>query len=114
MILDSTLTSSLSLPVLTGIQAHVPSRAMNKHLLIGVVLITCAFVTGAAAQTQDISGGARMIFGKHENPIASRQDDQLAKGGRVTSAASESSDKVDDAIALGNAARDRTPPDLES
>ncbi|HEX3249201.1 MAG TPA: tetratricopeptide repeat protein, partial [Pyrinomonadaceae bacterium] len=32
----------------------------------------------------------------------------------MQSDASEPSDKVDDAIALGNAARDRNPPDLES
>jgi Flp pilus assembly protein TadD len=66
------------------------------------------------AQTQDISGGARLIFGKPENPSASHQDEQKAKGGRVVSDTSESTDKVDDAIALGNAARDRQPPDLES
>ena len=87
---------------------------MTKHLLIRAVVISLLIVTGATAQTPDISGGARLIFGKPENP-SSRQDEQLAaKGGRVASAASESSDKVDDAIALGNAARDRKPPDLES
>jgi cytochrome c-type biogenesis protein CcmH/NrfG len=87
---------------------------MSKHLFIGAVLLICAFVTPAMAQTQDISGGARMIFGKPENPTSARQDELAAKGGRVPSTASESSDKVDDAIALGNAARDRKPPDLES
>lgn len=57
------------------------------------------------AAQQDITGGARLIFGtRPANPSAKARS-------RGTTA---NNDQVDDALALGNAARDRNPPDLDS
>jgi len=60
----------------------------------------------------DISGGAALIFNRPENPTPRDRAEATAKTQR--SARDETSDKVEDAIALGNAARDRQPPDFES
>ena len=59
---------------------------------------------------QDITGGAALIFKRPENPTTKARDDATA----VRSATVDTSDQVEDAIALGNAARDRKPPDFES
>ena len=60
----------------------------------------------------DITGGAALIFGRPENPTAG--DRKNAAPNKQRSAKDETSDEVEDAIALGNAARDRKPPDFES
>ena len=60
----------------------------------------------------DIRGGAALIFKRPENPTT--RDREAATANKQRSARDDTSDKVDDAIALGNAARDRRPPDFES
>lgn len=59
----------------------------------------------------DISGGAALIFKRPENPKTGRGEQATSK---QKSSNDSLNDQVDDAIALGNAARDRKPPDLES
>jgi Flp pilus assembly protein TadD len=60
----------------------------------------------------DITGGAALIFKRPENPTTG--DRKNATANKQRAAADETNDKVEDAIALGNAARDRKPPDFES
>ncbi len=55
---------------------------------------------------QDITGGARLIFGPTQNP--------QAKSSKKTAQTSAQREQVNDALALGNAARDRKPPDFAS
>lgn len=78
------------------------------HLLLVLFFAAGLMVRAPAASQQparsDITGGAAWIFKRPQNPETSARK----KSGE------DASDKVEDAIALGNAARDRTPPDLES
>ena len=60
----------------------------------------------------DIRGGAALIFKRPENPTT--RDREAATANKQRSARDDTSDKVEDAIALGNAARDRKPPDFDS
>jgi Flp pilus assembly protein TadD len=60
----------------------------------------------------DITGGAALIFKRPENPTSRANEN--ATGNKNRSGGDDTGDKVDDAIALGNAARDRNPPDFES
>ena len=83
----------------------------NHFVLLAVTLST--FLPSAIsieAQTPDISGAAQLIFGRLENP-------QIA-GGHLSRETTEPpttlKEKVDDALALGNAARVQKPPDLDS
>jgi len=81
--------------------------------LLGLAFMVVGFVSVNAQQNrvrQDITGGAALIFKRPENPSTKARDDAVA----VRSATVDTSDQVEDAIALGNAARDRKPPDFES
>lgn len=60
----------------------------------------------------DITGGAALIFNSPENPTTRNRKAATANQQRSTK--EDLNDKVEDAIALGNAARDRKPPDFES
>src|SRR4029453_12287366 len=66
----------------------------------------------AAAQPapQDIIGGARLIFGSMKNPATAREGDATSR----RSATASLNEKVNDALALGNAAQNRKPPDQSS
>jgi tetratricopeptide (TPR) repeat protein len=100
--------------------------ARSALLLIITLIVpkTSLLLARTDWQQQDITGGARMIFGRPENPPArvnkKRQTGagDLQRSGysepKTSSATTNLTDKVDDAIALGNAARDREPPDLDS
>jgi Tfp pilus assembly protein PilF len=86
---------------------------LSGHLalwVLAVALLTLVmFPATLAAQPnppQDITGGARLIFGPTQNP-QTKSSKQMVQ----TSAKRE---QVNDALALGNAARDRNPPDLAS
>jgi Flp pilus assembly protein TadD len=81
--------------------------------LLGLAFTILCLVSINAQQNrvrQDITGGAALIFKRPENPTTKGRDDAMA----VRSATVDTSDQVEDAIALGNAARDRKPPDFES
>ena len=66
------------------------------------------------AAYQDIDGGAKRIFAERPaNPVASRtsQAKEQVTEPRISKAATD--DAVDDALALGNSARDANPPRYE-
>jgi len=92
------------------IHVHEMLSSQLALWVLAVALATLVMFPGTlAAQPnppQDITGGARLIFGPTQNPQA-KSSKQLAQ----TSAKRE---QVNDALALGNAARDRKPPDLAS
>src|SRR5690349_18032711 len=89
---------------------------MSHYLL--VFIFSLMFVEGNSIESiqnpprPDITGGAALIFKRPENPTT--RDPKDAKANTQLSAKDDTSDKVEDAIALGNAARDRKPPDFES
>jgi Flp pilus assembly protein TadD len=77
------------------------------------------------APPTDILGGASNLFKPPQNPPINRRKNQqrssseapLGEQNRPASpspATDDTSDQVEDALALGNAARDRTPPDFAS
>ena len=96
--------------VASSVLIHV-HEMISSHLALWVLTIVTLvmFPVTLAAQPnppQDIIGGARLIFGTTKNPQA-KPSNQRAQ----TSAQRE---QVNDALALGNAARDRKPPDFAS
>ena len=96
--------------VATSVLIHVHEMLSSQLALSVLSLITLVtFPATLAAQPnspQDITGGARLIFGPTQNPAA-KSSKQIAQ----TPAKRE---QVNDALALGNAARDRRPPDFAS
>jgi tetratricopeptide (TPR) repeat protein len=62
---------------------------------------------------KDLLGGASTLFNNPENPPAHGRTENSKSVG-MPQATDNDGDKVDDALALGNAARDRTPPDFLS
>src|SRR5262245_15349321 len=85
---------------------------MRQVAMIGVMMVTCAASLEAQQNPpQDISGGAALIFKRPENPTTRERETGTNK---QRSARDDTNDKVEDAIALGNAARDRRPPDFDS
>lgn len=89
----------------------IPVRQLSLIVFVACTLLALAptLIAQTKSPRQDITGGARLIFGRIENPSII--------GGRTPQEATRSSsvrEKVNDALALGNGARDRTPPDLQA
>lgn len=82
--------------------------------ILRVTLLLVYWVSPTWSQSSDISGGAKLIFARPENPSANSPEEKTAKGGTLPPRSRKSNAEVDDAIALGNAARDRKPPDFAS
>jgi tetratricopeptide (TPR) repeat protein len=83
--------------------------------LLGLAFTVICLVSINAQQKrvqQDITGGAALIFKRPANPTTQAREGATAD--EVRSARSATSDQIEDAIALGNTARDRKPPDFES
>lgn len=81
--------------------------------------------TAAQRETRDVMGGAHLIFNRPNNPEVRKS--KAAQGGAAAtpqtskpestpspSPGDDDKDKVEDALALGNIARDRQPPDFDS
>lgn len=104
------MNSHQSKNVTPSVHIHVHEMLSGQLALWVLSLATLVIlpVTLAAQPNppQDIIGGAQLIFGTTKNPQP-RSSNQIAQ----TSAKRE---QVNDALALGNAARDRKPPDLAS
>jgi tetratricopeptide (TPR) repeat protein len=84
------------------------------RLTLRIILFFTVALTIHANQNPsrpDITGGADLIFNRPENPKPRAREEATSK---KRTSRDETNDQVDDAIALGNAARDRTPPDFES
>ena len=80
---------------------------LNLAFILSLILTCAGSISAQQNRPQhDITGGAALIFKRPENPPT--------PANRQRSAKTETSDQVEDAIALGNAARDRKPPDFES
>jgi tetratricopeptide (TPR) repeat protein len=98
---------------------EIKLKVLAALLLMSLTLIGPESLGRTEWQQQDIAGGARLIFGRPDNPPThatgkSQTGAQSSQQGGASSATTRLTDKVDDAIALGNAARDREPPDLAS
>ena len=106
-------------------------KAIALHRLIVVAVVGLMLVgaetatTRQNAQPQDLMSGASLIFKNPLNPpVRPRKNQQPAaetpqeEKDKVAAPASQTegglADKVEDALALGNAARDRKPPDFDS
>ena len=99
-------SKSVAPSVLIHVHEMLSSQLALWVLAIAVATLVMFPATLAAQPPQDITGGARLIFGPTQNPAA-KSSSQVAQ----TSAKRE---QVNDALALGNAARDRKPPDFVS
>ena len=89
---------------------------MSNPLTI-LSLLSLIVLAGVNIQTKqdppkDIKGGAALIFKRPENPTTKDRKNATEENRRTPK--DDIKDKVEDAIALGNAARDRKPPDFES
>lgn len=88
-------------------------KNLGRLSLMISLLITIAAPIHASQNPSrpDITGGAALIFNRPENPKSRSRDEETSK---QRSSKDEKNDQVEDAIELGNAARDRKPPDFES
>jgi Flp pilus assembly protein TadD len=85
---------------------------LNLAFILSLILACPGSISAQQDRPQrDITGGAALIFKRPENPTTQAREDAA---NRQRSAKAETSEQVEDAIALGNAARDRKPPDFES
>jgi Flp pilus assembly protein TadD len=102
-------------------------KATRFHLVavVAVLILIGVGVMRAQQNTppRDILGGASLLFKPPQNPPTHRRKNQEnisadapvgqnSKAVVSPPATDDLSDKVEDALALGNAARDRTPPDF--
>jgi len=98
--------------VASSVLIHV-HEMLGTQLALWILAVALAtlviFPVKLAAQPtppQDITGGARLIFGPTQNP-SSKSSSKRAQ-------TPVQREQVNDALALGNAARDRNPPDFAS
>jgi Flp pilus assembly protein TadD len=72
-------------------------------LTIAISLLIPSFNYSRAPGIQDITGGAKLIFGRPDDP-------EVRQHGSASRAASQAKDAVEDALALANSARNANPP----
>ena len=106
-------------------------NAIRSHLFVvvagfGLMSLSVAMVRAQQnAQQKDVVGGASLLFKRHQNPPTHRSKNlqrsssnapqgEKSKPLAMQQTKDNLSDAVEDALALGNTARDRTPPDFAS
>jgi len=104
------------------------SAVSSRPLAVAAIVLTLAGATSNHAQqntpTRELLGGASLLFPRPQNPPTHRRkppsqsSEETSSGSKPIApppATSEQpNDAVEDALFLGNSARDRTPPDLVS
>ena len=109
-----------------GQMKHTKLLLSTIVAVLGCVLGGDAFaaLTQQNAQPKDIMGGANLIFKRQQNPpsrsknlqrgsLAAQKPSQRQEEETQPQTTGDVNDKVEDALAMGNAARDRKPPDFE-